>query len=60
VRFEHGSAHLLWATPNSGFSVENSNDGGTVVVRFRSDDHESRLREYWSAAPQQQIEERDR
>lgn len=57
IRFEDGAAHLLWATPNSGFSVETSNDGGTVDVRFRSDDHESRLRAYWDNGPQQQIEE---
>ena len=59
IRFENGAARLLWATPNSGFSVETSNDGGTVDVRFRSDDHESRLRAYWDNGPQQEIEEND-
>jgi hypothetical protein len=59
IRFEDGAAHLLWASPNSGFSVESSNDGGTVDVRFRSDNHESRLRAYWDNGPQQVIEEND-
>ena len=60
VRFENGGAHLLWATPNSGFSVESSTDGGTVDVRFESDTHESRLRAFWDGGPQQQIEEQDK
>src|SRR5205814_3139956 len=35
VRFENGGAHLLWATPKSGYRLDESNDdGGTVDVRF--------------------------
>ena len=57
IRFENGAAHLLWATPNTGFNVETSSDDGTVDVRFRSEDHESRLRAYWDNGPQREIEE---
>jgi hypothetical protein len=59
VRFENGEAHLLWATPNPGFSVESSGSSSNVDVRFRSDSHESRLKAFWNNGPQQQIEEKD-
>jgi hypothetical protein len=60
VRFENGAAHLLWATPKTGFSVESSGPGSQVDVRFRSDSHQSRLRAFWENGPQQEIEESDR
>lgn len=59
IRFEDGAAHLVVATANSGFSVQHSEDGGTVDVRFESSEHESRLRAYWDNGPQQEIEERN-
>lgn len=59
VRFENGEAHLLWATPNSGFSVESSGSSSDVDVRFRNDSHESRLKAFWDGGPQQEIEEND-
>lgn len=59
VRFENGAAHLLWATPNSGYSVESSGDASTVDVRFRSDSHESRLKAFWDDGPQEEIDDND-
>jgi cytoskeletal protein RodZ len=59
VRFENGEAHLLWATPNPGFSVESSGSASTVDVRFRNDSHESRLKAFWDNGPQSEIEEKD-
>jgi hypothetical protein len=61
VRFENGAAHLLWATPNSGFSVDSRGGSTNVDVRFRSDSHESRLKAFWGDnGPEQEIEEQDR
>jgi len=60
VRFEDGAAHLLWATPNAddGYTIDQAEEnGGTVDVRFRSDDQESRLRAYWDNGPRDEIEE---
>jgi len=60
VRFQDNAAHLLWATPNrdEGFTVDQAEEnGGTVDVRFRNDDHESRLRAYWDDGPRDEIEE---
>lgn len=59
VRFENGAAHLLWATPAPGFEVDQDGSDSHVDIRFRSDDHESRLKAFWSSGPQQEIEERD-
>jgi hypothetical protein len=59
VRFENGGAHLLWATPNSGFTAQNRSGASAVDVRFRSDNHESRLRAFWDGGPQNEIEEKD-
>jgi hypothetical protein len=59
VRFENGEAHLLWATPNAGFSVDSSGSFSNVDVRFESDSHESRLKAFWSGGPQQEVEEKD-
>jgi hypothetical protein len=58
VRFENGEAHLLWATPNTGFSVDTSGSSSNVDVRFESDSHESRLKAFWNNGPQHEIEER--
>lgn len=58
MRFENGGAYLLWATPNSGYSVETNNSGGEVEVRFDNGRHESRLHAWWDNGPQQEIEER--
>jgi len=63
VRFQDGAAHLLWATPNAdeGFTIDQAEEnGGTVDVRFRNDDHESRLRAYWDNGPRDEIEEEPR
>ena len=60
VRFQDGAAHLLWATPNrdEGYTTDQAQEnGGTVDVRFRNGQHESRLRAYWDGGPQQEIEE---
>ena len=59
VRFENGGARLLWATPKAGFRVDSSGSSDQVDVRFRSDDHESRLKAFWDNGPQAQVEERD-
>ena len=61
VRFEDGEAHLLWASPNSGFNVDASGSDSNVDVRFESisGSHESRLKAYWDHGPQQEIEEKD-
>jgi hypothetical protein len=37
-------AVLDYASPNSGFEVDDGGAGDEVAVRFRSEDHESRLR----------------
>ncbi|MEY2424147.1 MAG: hypothetical protein QOI95_4214 [Acidimicrobiaceae bacterium] len=58
VRFENGEAHLLWATPNSGFSVDSSGSSSNVDVRFESDTHESRLKAFWNNGPQAETEEK--
>jgi hypothetical protein len=60
VRFENGTARLLWATPAPGFRAErHDGDGeGDVDVRFRSDTHESRLRAFWDNGPRAEVEER--
>ena len=61
VRFENGGAWLLWATPKPGFSVETSGGGSDQVdVRFRGEDHESRLEAFWDNGPQADVEERER
>ena len=59
VRFENGTARLLWATPKPGFRVESGGSSDRVDVRFRSDDHESRLRAFWDNGPQTEVEERE-
>jgi hypothetical protein len=46
--------------PATGFRVESSGSDSQVDVRFRSDDHESRLHAFWRDGPQAEIEERRR
>jgi hypothetical protein len=58
VRFENGTARLLWATPTAGFRAERHGGGDEVDIRFRSDTHESRLRAYWDNGPRAEVEER--
>jgi hypothetical protein len=57
VRFENGTARLLWATPAAGFRAESHGGGDQVDIRFRSDTHESRLRAFWDNGPQAEVEE---
>jgi len=60
VRFQDGAAHLLWARANPDYRTDQAQEnGGTVDVRFRSNDgeHESRLRAYWDNGPRADIEE---
>lgn len=54
VGYRREQARLLRATPRTGFVVEINDPGpGKVDVRFRSDDHDSRLVvEYADGAPQ--------
>jgi hypothetical protein len=60
VRYENRAAHVLWASPSPGFEVENNGgDDATVDVRFRSSDHESRLRAWWDNGPQHSVEEKN-
>ncbi len=50
---------LVGATPASGFEVTTEREGDQVTVRFRSEDHESRIRgEYEDGAPSTDVEER--
>jgi hypothetical protein len=60
VRFENGTAHLLYATPNPGFTTSTSGSSDHVDVRFESDSHESRLRAEWNNGPQATTEENDK
>ena len=60
IRFQDGAAHLLWATPNRDEDYRTDQveeNGGTVDVRFRNEQHESRLRAYWDDGPHADIEE---
>ena len=62
VRYRGSTVTLVSATPNSGFGVE-VNDGGPskVDVRFRAEEHESRLvTRVRDGAPDPQREERPR
>jgi hypothetical protein len=60
VRFQNGTARLLWATPAPGFRAERSGSDDEVDIRFRSDTHESRLRAFWDNGPQAEVEEKPR
>ena len=62
VTYRNGATNLVQATPNSGFVVELNDSGPDKVdVRFRSDNHESRLVTRWDdGAPDPDKEERSR
>jgi hypothetical protein len=62
VRYRNGEAELVQASPSSGFVMEINDPGpGKVDVRFRSEDHESRLVAQWrDGGPQPEREERER
>lgn len=42
-RFQGDRVSLEWATPSTGFEVDVEQHGSELRVRFRRDDHESRL-----------------
>lgn len=42
-RFGSGGVTLEWATPSAGFEVDVEEHSGELRVRFRGDDHESRV-----------------
>lgn len=58
ITCKSGTPSVASATPRSGFSVERETHGSSVEVRFRSDQHDSKL-EAWcsSSGVQGQIEE---
>ena len=62
VRYRNGDAELVQASPSSGFVMEINDPGpGKVDVRFRSEDHESRLVAQWrNGGPRPEREERER
>lgn len=58
-RFEGGRVILEWATPAPGFQVDIEDDGREVRVRFRGDDHESRIwGSFVDGDPDTRVEER--
>lgn len=51
---------LRYASPNTGFEVDVNRSGDEIEVRFRSDDHESRVRvECLSGTPVGEVREDD-
>ena len=60
VRFENEAAHLLWAQPNAGYTIDSGGSSSGVDVRFRQidGDRESRLKAYWDNGPQSEVEEK--
>ena len=62
VRYSGGQTRLVQASPATGFTAEvNSSGPSTVDVRFRSDDHESRVRAEWrNGRPDVRREEQER
>ena len=61
VRFEPGGVTLVWATPEAGFEARVSQSSpGEISVRFRSDDHESRIDASWEGGPVDEVEENAR
>jgi hypothetical protein len=59
VRYQGGKVQLLWARPNDGFRVDVIEDGPDLIkVVFRSHDHVSRIKAFWSeGTPRQQVDE---
>ncbi|MEZ5236689.1 MAG: hypothetical protein R2749_28940 [Acidimicrobiales bacterium] len=58
VRFSAAGVEVLWATPNTGFSVEIEPEGQGRKVEFRSGGHRSRLDVWWQDGPRHTISER--
>jgi hypothetical protein len=60
IRFEPGKVTLVWATPNAGFETDvEQSSADHLRVRFRNDDHESRIEARWDGGPVGTIEEKD-
>lgn len=60
ISFSPTEVFAVWATPNSGFTVEiKPHTGGSTTVEFRSDDHRSRIDARWDGQPVHDIEEDD-
>ena len=61
VRYADGGVELLWARPESGFTVDVEKAGPDEVdVRFESDDHRSRVRAFWrNGVPAEEVREED-
>lgn len=58
IRFTPAGATILSAAPEAGFTMEQEDHGpGDVEIRFRSDDHESRLRAWWDGGPKAEVRE---
>lgn len=57
VSFTAGEVHVLWATPEPGFSADISNSGPGQRVEFKGDSGDSRLEIWWDAGPQWSIDE---
>lgn len=59
VRYDAGRVELVWARPKAGFEAEVHDAGpDSVEVRFRSDDHESRIRAFFSGGvPDREVRE---
>ena len=58
IRYENGGARLLYANPNSGFTVKIGDAGPPrVEVEFESDNHRSRIDARWDDGPSVDIDE---
>ena len=57
VSFAPNDVHVLWATPEPGFSADIGNGGPGLRVEFRGDDGESRIDIWWDEGPQWRIDE---
>lgn len=59
IRFTATSVTIVYARPAAGFEIDDeSEDGTTVRVRFRSDTHESRLEAWWDGGPHDSVQEK--
>ena len=58
ITFASTGATLSWASPNPGFEMSIETDEGETSVRFRSDNHESRVDGWWLDGPKFRIRER--
>ena len=58
IRYENGGARLLYANPNSGFTVKIGDAGPPrVEAEFESDTHRSRIDARWDDGPHVDIDE---